>query len=209
MRYIWYLVYPLYLVPRTRDLRARDIRTTKCFERDVRRPDHEEQDDKLWAWVRRTAQHELQKHFKKLFLRVRITISCRMNFDDYPLDAHTCQFQVGSCKSLTQKRATREVVFITDYDTKDMVTCTAKFIYDLKRQRSLQHFLTIEDLPEQFHTVVIPSGDPCHHHGQVYFDKEHIPWTMYPDQCLMRYLQPVEKNISTEPNGNCSAKVNL
>ena len=40
---------------------------------------------------------------KKLFLRVRITISCRMNFDDYPLDAHTCQFQVGSCKSLTQK----------------------------------------------------------------------------------------------------------
>ena len=146
---------------------------------------------------------------KKLFLRVRITISCRMNFDDYPLDAHTCQFQVGSCKSLTQKRITPEVVFISDYDTKDMVTCTAKFIYDLKRQRSLQHFLTIEDLPEQFHTVVIPSGDPCHHHGQVYFDKEHIPWTMYPDQCLMRYLQPVEKNISTEPNGNCSAKVNL
>ena len=30
--------------------------------------------------------------------RARITISCRMNFDDYPLDAHTCQFQVGSCK---------------------------------------------------------------------------------------------------------------
>merc|ERR1719260_148274 len=75
-------------------------------------------------------------------LGVRITISCRMTFDDYPLDAHTCQFQVGSY-----------------YDTKDMVTCTAAFIYDLKRQRSLQHFLTIEDLPEQFHTVVIPSGN--------------------------------------------------
>merc|ERR1719245_453725 len=26
-------------------------------------------------------------------LGVRITISCRMMFDDYPLDAHTCQFQ--------------------------------------------------------------------------------------------------------------------
>merc|ERR1712130_459456 len=75
-------------------------------------------------------------------LGVRITISCRMNFDDSPLDAHPCQFQVGSY-----------------YDTKDMVTCTAAFIYDLKRQRSLQHFLTIEDLPEQFHTVVIPSGN--------------------------------------------------
>ena len=67
IRYICYLVYPLYLVSRTRDLRARDIRTTKCFERDVRRPDHEEQDDKLWAWVRRTTQHELQKHFKNCF----------------------------------------------------------------------------------------------------------------------------------------------
>jgi len=31
-------------------------------------------------------------------LGVRIAISCRMNFDDYPLDEHTCQFQVGSCK---------------------------------------------------------------------------------------------------------------
>ena len=30
--------------------------------------------------------------------RVRITISCRMSFDQYPLDAHTCQFQVGSCE---------------------------------------------------------------------------------------------------------------
>ena len=91
---------------------------------------------------------------------VRITISCRMNFDDYPLDAHTCQFQVGSCKSLPKKRGeTLKRVCIADYDTKDMVTCTAAFIYDLKRQRSLQHFLTIEDLPEQFHTVVIPSGE--------------------------------------------------
>ena len=35
-----------------------------------------------------------------LLPRTRITISCRMNFDDYPLDAHTCQFQVGSCKFL-------------------------------------------------------------------------------------------------------------
>ena len=35
----------------------------------------------------------------------RITISCRMNFDDYPLDAHTCQFQVGSCKYYTHYTA--------------------------------------------------------------------------------------------------------
>lgn len=74
-------------------------------------------------------------------LNVRITISCQMNFDDYPLDAHTCQFQVGSY-----------------YDTQETVTCKAHFIYDQDRQRSLQHFLQIEDLPECFHTVDIPSG---------------------------------------------------
>jgi len=74
-------------------------------------------------------------------LNVRITISCQMNFDDYPLDAHTCQFQVGSY-----------------YDTQETVTCKAQFIYDQERQRSLQHFLQIEDLPECFHTVDIPSG---------------------------------------------------
>jgi len=74
-------------------------------------------------------------------LNVRITISCQMNFDDYPLDAHTCQFQVGSY-----------------YDTQEIVTCKAHFIYDQDRQRSLQHFLQIEDLPECFHTVDIPSG---------------------------------------------------
>ena len=33
-------------------------------------------------------------------LGVRITISCRMDFNNYPLDAQTCQFQVGSCEFL-------------------------------------------------------------------------------------------------------------
>jgi len=74
-------------------------------------------------------------------LGVRITISCRMNFDDYPLDDHTCQFQVGSY-----------------YDTQETVTCSAFFIYDQERQRSLQHFIQIESLPPDYDTVIIPSG---------------------------------------------------
>jgi len=74
-------------------------------------------------------------------LGVRITISCRMNFDDYPLDAHTCQFQVGSY-----------------YDTYETVTCKSHFIYDASRQRSLQHFIQIEDLPPQYKSVHLPSG---------------------------------------------------
>merc|ERR1712106_694742 len=74
-------------------------------------------------------------------LGVRITISCRMNFDNYPLDAQTCQFQVGSY-----------------YDTNETVTCNSHFIYDLDRQRSLQHFLQIEGLPAKYKEVELPSG---------------------------------------------------
>jgi len=74
-------------------------------------------------------------------LGVRITISCRMDFDNYPLDAQTCQFQVGSY-----------------YDTHETVTCTSHYIYDSDRQRSLQHFLRIESLPAKFKQVDLPSG---------------------------------------------------
>ena len=47
---------------------------------------------------------------------------------------------------------------VVDYDTQETVTCKAHFIYDQDRQRNLQHFLQLEDLPECFHTVDIPSG---------------------------------------------------
>ena len=90
-------------------------------------------------------------------IRVRITISCQMNFDDYPLDDHTCQFQVGSCEYLNPVVVdTRDT--IADYDTQETVTCSAFFIYDTERQRSLQHFIQIEGLPPHFDTVIIPSG---------------------------------------------------
>jgi len=74
-------------------------------------------------------------------LGVRITISCRMMFDDYPLDAHTCQFQVGSY-----------------YDTEKTVVCKSRYIYDESRQRSLQHFIEFEELPEKDKSIGLPSG---------------------------------------------------
>jgi len=74
-------------------------------------------------------------------LGVRITISCRMMFDDYPLDAHTCQFQVGSY-----------------YDTNKTVKCSSTYVYDESRQRSLQHFIEFENLHEKDMSVVLPSG---------------------------------------------------
>ena len=91
--------------------------------------------------------------------RVRIAISCRMNFDDYPLDEHTCQFQVGSCKLLL--RSSRELKtekYFSDYDTNETVTCQSFFLYDEERQRSLQHYIQIANLPTSYKRVILPSG---------------------------------------------------
>jgi len=74
-------------------------------------------------------------------LGVRVTISCKMMFDDYPLDAHMCQFQVGSY-----------------YDTIETVRCSSQFLYNAERQRSLQHFIQLEPLPEKYSIVDLPSG---------------------------------------------------
>ena len=50
-------------------------------------------------------------------------------------------------------------IFTADYDTEETVTCSAFFIYDKERQRSLQHFIQIENLPDSFDTVIITSGE--------------------------------------------------
>ena len=39
------------------------------------------------------------------------------------------------------------------------MVCTSTFLYNAKRQRSLQHFIQIQPLPEQFKVVDLPSGD--------------------------------------------------
>ena len=54
------------------------------------------------------------------------------------------------------------MVRVVDYDTHETVTCTSHYIYDLERQRSLQHFLQIEKLPAKFKQVAIPSGQSIH-----------------------------------------------
>ena len=47
----------------------------------------------------------------------------------------------------------------SDYDTHETVTCNSHFIYDLDRQRSLQHFLQIEGLPAKYKVLELPSGN--------------------------------------------------
>jgi len=75
-------------------------------------------------------------------LRVVITISCQMDFNDYPLDTHICPFQIGSY-----------------FGTVNTVTCSSNFEFDEKRQRSLQYFTEIIPLSTEHQNVTLPSGE--------------------------------------------------
>ena len=58
-----------------------------------------------------------------------------------------------SCQFFTFKKIN------SDYDTHETVTCSSFFIYDLERQRNLQHFIKIEELPTEFRILKLPSGE--------------------------------------------------
>ena len=145
------------LVSRIRNLWFGDIHSSEGAQGNVRCEDHEEQNHQLWAQVGFNLIETLLKYFSS----VHITISCQMNFDDYPLDAHACQFQVGSCKYSFILSSTISLNSISDYDTQEVVMCKSRFIYDENRQRSLQHLIQIEELPMYFKTVHLPSGMFC------------------------------------------------
>ena len=48
--------------------------------------------------------------------------------------------------------------FFPDYDTEKTVVCSSRYIYDESRQRSLQHFIEFEELPEKDKSIGLPSG---------------------------------------------------
>lgn len=49
--------------------------------------------------------------------------------------------------------------FFSDYDANKTVQCSSTFVYDKSRQRSLQHFIEFEELPEKDQNIVLPSGE--------------------------------------------------
>ena len=49
-------------------------------------------------------------------------------------------------------------MFIVDYDTIETVICSSEFLYNAKRQRSLQHYIQLEPLPGNYSIVELPSG---------------------------------------------------
>ena len=71
--------------------------------------------------------------FIKYNARVDTTISCHLNFENYPMDTQYCPFQIGSY-----------------YATDDLVTCSSAYSYLEERQRSLQYSIQIEELPEKY-----------------------------------------------------------
>ena len=68
-----------------------------------------------------------------------------MVFDDYPLDDHSCQFQVGSCKfSMKIKNGvTSNISCFVDYDTIETVTCRSFYIYDQVSNKNIKNQITI------------------------------------------------------------------
>ena len=70
-----------------------------------------------------------KSHHIKYSARVEITFSCKMYFDRYPLDSHSCPFRIGSF-----------------FSTDSIVSCKSNFTLENKNQRSLQHLIDFEPL---------------------------------------------------------------
>jgi hypothetical protein len=59
--------------------------------------------------------------------------------------------------------------FVSDYDTNKTVQCSSSFVYDKSRQRSLQHFIEFEELPEKKRNIVLPSGNMAQCYKQCFW----------------------------------------
>ena len=75
-------------------------------------------------------------------LKVEVTISCQMNFDNYPLDEQKCLFQVGSY-----------------YGSNETIKCESNWTYDATRQKNIQHVVNLMSLPSKNQTVTLISGN--------------------------------------------------
>ena len=83
-----------------------------------------------------------QTRIIKYNVLVDITISCKMNFDRYPLDSQECPFRISSF-----------------YGTDDVVTCNSNYEYDARNQRHLQYHLDVVPLPLMYQTYQTENGN--------------------------------------------------
>ena len=75
-------------------------------------------------------------------VRAEVTVSCAMNFENYPLDQQNCPFRV-----------------LSYFSTDNTVSCTSEFTYSDETQRKLQYSISINPLPEAQSTVIGPFGN--------------------------------------------------
>ena len=82
----------------------------------------------------RTSENKLLRYIA----RVKVTISCQMNFEHYPFDSQLCRFRQGSFHS-----------------PQEIVDCTSKVTHRVKEQRELQYDITITDPHPEDHTFEV------------------------------------------------------
>ena len=71
-----------------------------------------------------------------------VKISCKMDFDKYPLDNQTCLFQVGSY-----------------YGSEETIKCDSQWEYDDSKQKNMDHVVSFKDLPDAHRTISLTSGN--------------------------------------------------
>lgn len=117
----------------------------------------------------------------KYDIKTAITISCQMDFSEYPFDNHICNFQVGSY-----------------FFDKDAISCTSEYIAPesregqkiggngKKRERRLQHSLQFQNLSEEKATIQLRSGIYAACGFEIHLDRKHEPliWQVYLPCCL-------------------------
>ena len=74
--------------------------------------------------------------------RVDITLSCHMNFDEYPLDSHDCPFRVGSY-----------------YSSIGTVNCSSNYEFTNDDQPMLHYSIELQPLPEKLRLYSVWNQD--------------------------------------------------
>ena len=116
--------------------------------------------------------------------RVKVTLSCQMDFTRYPFDSHQCPFRVGSF-----------------YHHNETIECTSTFIYRQESQRTLQYMTRLIDLSEELRSDAFSDKywDTCGFNIDLIRNREQILCQVY----LTTILLVIASWISFTVDPNC------
>jgi hypothetical protein len=75
-------------------------------------------------------------------MKAEVTITCQMEFDNYPFDEQECLFQVGSY-----------------YGSDKTIQCDSNLRKDITKQKSIEHSLRLMPLPRKNRSITLASGN--------------------------------------------------